>query len=403
MNQPPTEIIHIAVNRWDSMVQREQHLLMGLSEHYRILFIDPPLSCLTVSLGKIHGKRWTFGSRLRQINGRLTVYTPPAFPPFSQKVSWIHRTNTRLLVSRIQRLIQEYSFDNYILGLSWPLWGGVLSQLNPRFSYYDCSDDYLNYPGLKVGKEKIRRAEEKLLRAVDLVFCSGRRLKETKSLLNPNCFLIPNGVELSFFKNGQRNEEVPPDIRKVKKPILGYVGTIGAWLDFDTLIPLARARPDWSIVMIGPVTSRQFSSIMAGVPNLHWLGEKGYHELPDYLRRFDVCLIPFKRDEFTANIYPTKLHQYFGMGKPVVSSFLPDLESFRPWVKFYRHQKEMEEAVQESLKEESGERARERRRIASENTWDRRVNSMIEIFNHYLEERPSPMTTAKRHAETSSA
>jgi hypothetical protein len=87
----------------------------------------------------------------------------------------------------------------------------------------------------------------------------------------------------------------------------------------------------------------------------------------------------------------------------VVSSFLPDLESFRPWVMFYHHQKEMEEAVQESLKEESGERARERRRIASENTWDRRVKSMIEIFNHYLEERTSPMTTAKRDAETCSA
>jgi len=384
MNHPPTEIIHIAVNRWDSMFQREQHLLMELSEYYRVLFIDPPLSCLTVSLGKIHGKRWTFGSRLRQINGRLTVYTPPAFPPFSQKVPWIHRTNTHLLVSRIQRLIREYSFDNYILGLSWPLWGGVLAQLNPRFSYYDCSDDYLTYPGLKVGREKLRKAEENLLRIVDLVFCSGRKLAETKSLLNPNCFLIPNGVELSFFKNGQRNEEAPSDIRKVKKPILGYVGTIGPWLDLDTLIGLAKARPDWSIVMIGPVTSRHFSSIMAGVPNLHWLREKGYYELPGYLKRFDVCLIPFKRDEFTANIYPTKLHQYFGMGKPVVSSFLPDLESFRPWVMFYDDGTEMERAVEISLKEDSGEKALERRRIAGENTWDHRVKAMIEVFNAFL-------------------
>jgi glycosyltransferase involved in cell wall biosynthesis len=384
MNQPPTEIIHIGVNRWDSMVQREQHLLMGLSQHYRVLFIDPPLSCLTVSLGKIHGKRWTFGSRLRQINGRLTVYTPPAFPPFSQKVSWIHRTNTRLLVSRIQRLIQECSFGNYIVGLSWPLWGGVLAQLKPRFSYYDCSDDYLNYPGLKVGRQKMRKAEENLLRAVDLVFCSGRRLMETKALLNPKCFLIPNGVELSFFKNGRENEEVPPDIRAVKKPILGYVGTIGPWLDIDTLISLAKARPDWSVVLIGPVTSGHFSSIMAGVPNLHWLGEKGYRELPGYLKRFDVCLIPFKRDEFTANIYPTKLHQYLGMGKPVVSSFLPDLESFRPWVMFYDGGKEMEKMIEGALRDDSREKALERRRIASENTWDHRVKAMIEVFNAFL-------------------
>jgi glycosyltransferase involved in cell wall biosynthesis len=242
----------------------------------------------------------------------------------------------------------------------------------------------LNYPGLNVGREKIRKAEENLLRTVELVFCSGRKLAETKSRLNPNCFLIPNGVELSFFKNGQKNEEAPPDIGKVKKPILGYVGTIGPWLDFDTLISLAKARPDWSIVMIGPVTSSRFSSTMSGVPNLHWLGEKGYHELANYLRLFDVCLIPFTRDAFTANIYPTKFHQYLAMGKPVVSSYLPDLDPFQPWVIFYDGAKEMERAVDQSLREESEERATERKKIARENTWDQRVKAMIEIFDKYL-------------------
>ncbi len=93
---------------------------------------------------------------------------------------------------------------------------------------------------------------------------------------------------------------------------------------FRHIHPLAKARPDWSIVMIGPVTSKHFSSVMAGVPNLHWLGEKGYDELPNYLKIFDVCLIPFKVDEFTEKIYPTKFHQYLGAGKPVVSSYLPD-------------------------------------------------------------------------------
>ena len=280
MNQPPTEIIHIAVNRWDSMVQREQHLLMGLSDHYRVLFIDPPLSWLTVSLGKIHGKRWTFGSRLRQINGRLTVYTPPAFPPFSQKVSWIHRTNTRLLVSRIRRLIQERSFNNYILGLSWPLWGSLLSQLNPRFSYYDCSDDYLNYPGLKVGKETIRKAEEELLRSVNLVFCSAQRLREAKAVYNRNCFFIPNGVDPSFVLNGQRDEEVPPDMKSIPKPILGYVGTLGEWVDFDAFIRLAKARPEWSIVLIGPLTSGRFSFDADRDPKPLLSGREGLQRTP---------------------------------------------------------------------------------------------------------------------------
>ena len=380
----PNEIVYLAVNRWDSMIQREQHLMMGLSQSYRILFIDPPLSFLTLILGKIRGKKWTFRSRLHRVNDQLIVYTPPAFPPFSQNLSWIHRWNTHSLVSQIKRLTQEISFKNYIFGISWPLWGSVLQELKPRWSYYDCSDDYLNYPGLRADKEKLRRSEEKLLRSVNMVFCSSQRLRGAKSLINPNCFLIPNGVDHSSLEFDQRDKDIPFDMRGIRKPIIGYIGTIGDWLDFDTLIPLAKARPDWSIVMIGPVTTKHFSSIMAGVSNLYWLGEKDYSELPKYLNLFDVCLIPFKANEFTEKIYPTKFHQYLGAGKPVVSSLLPDLESFSPWVVFYHHLKEMEEAVERALKEDSVEKVLERRRIASENTWDRRVAAIVEIFHNYL-------------------
>ena len=53
----PTEIIHIGINRWESMIQREQQLITRLSRSYRILFIDPPLSFLTLSLEKFRGKR----------------------------------------------------------------------------------------------------------------------------------------------------------------------------------------------------------------------------------------------------------------------------------------------------------------------------------------------------------
>lgn len=384
---PPTEIVYLAVNRWDSMIQREQHLMMGLRQSYRILFIDPPLSILTLLLGKIQRKKWTFRSSLRGVNDQLFIYTPPAFPPFSQNLSWIHRWNTHSLVSLIKRLTRELSFNNYVLGISWPLWSSVLRELKPRWSYYDCSDDYLNYPGLGADKERLRRSEEELLRSVNMVFCSSQRLREAKSLINPNCFFIPNGVDLSSLKFDQRDQDIPFDMRGIRKPIIGYIGTIGDWLDFDTLIPLAKARPDWTIVMIGPVTSKHFSSIMARVSNLYWLGEKDYNKLPRYLDLFDVCLIPFKVNEFTEKIYPTKFHQYLGAGKPVVSSYLPDLESFSPWVAFYHHLKEMEEAVERALKEDSEEKTLERRRIASENTWDQRVKSMIDIFNTHFDKK----------------
>ncbi len=382
MDSLPTEIIHIGVNRWDSMIQREQHLILGLSQFYRVLFVDPPLSFLTLSLEKMEGKKRTFRSRLRQVNDRLTVYTPPAYPPFSQKISPIHRWNTRLLASQVKTLAQRLSFKNYILGVSWPLSVGMLRELKPRWSYYDCSDNYPTYPGLKADQKKLFHSEEELLRSVNLVFCSARGLAEVKAAYNPHCFFIPNGVDPSFLLTGEK--EVPRDLKSMRKPILGYMGTIGEWVDFDALTGLARARPEWSIVLIGPLVANRLASVLARVPNLHWLGEKRYGELPAYLRQFDVCLIPFKMNAFTEKIHPTKFHQYLGAGKPVVSSDLPDLKPFSPWVMFYRSLSEMEERVGEALRDDSGEKASERRRIAGENTWDQRVKTIKGIFDKYL-------------------
>ena len=103
----PTEIVYFAVNRWDSMVQREQHLIMRLSHTYRILFIDPPLSFLTILSGKIQGKPWRFKSSLQRINEELLVYTPPAFPPFSQYSQWVNSFHTSLLIFFDQKGAEE--------------------------------------------------------------------------------------------------------------------------------------------------------------------------------------------------------------------------------------------------------------------------------------------------------
>jgi glycosyltransferase involved in cell wall biosynthesis len=387
MDSFPTEIVYFAVNRWDSMVQREQHLMMGLSRTYRVLFVDPPLSFLTILSGKTQGKKWTFRSHLYWVNDQLVVYTPPAFPPFSQYFQWMSSFHTSLLISLTKRMLKKLSFQNFIVGIARPFLSPVIKELSPKLSYYDCMDDYLEFPGWRADKEMLKRFEEELLKSVDLVFCSSQGLKEAKSMFNRNCFLLPNGVDLNLFSDNYSDVEIPPDIKRVKRPIIGYIGTIGERLDFNALISLARARPDWSIVMIGPLTAKRFSSIMTGAPNIYWLGEKGYKELSRYLKIFDVCLIPFEVNEFTKKIYPTKLHQYLAAGKPVVSSQLPDLEPFAPWVEFYSDAKEMVMKIERSLQEDSMEKVLKREKVASENTWDRRVESMVHTFNTFLSER----------------
>ena len=283
--------------------------------------------------------------------------------------------------------MRKLSFKDFILGMARPFLSPVIKKLHPLLSYYDCPDEYREFPGFRADQRLLKKSEEDLLKSVDLVFCSSQWLREDKSHFNKNCFLIPNGVDLELFRNRDSDLENPPDMIGIEKPILGYIGTVGEWLDFDTLKDLARARPDWSIVIVGPSTSKRFYSIMKSPSNIHWLGEKEYHELPKYLRDFDVCLIPFKVNEFTKRIYPTKLHQYLAVGKPVVSSPLPDLESFSSSVEFYTDAKEMEIKIEKLLKEDSERKVLERKRVASENTWDRRIESMVHILDIFLSHR----------------
>ena len=283
--------------------------------------------------------------------------------------------------------MKKLSFKDFILGIARPFLSHVIKKLHPILSYYDCPDDYREFPGLRADKGLLGRSEKDLLKSVDLVFCSSQWLREDKSHFNKNCFLIPNGVDVRLFSSKCLDAEIPADIEVIKKPILGYIGTVGEWLDFNTLIDLARARPDWSIVIIGPLTSKRFSPIMKSAPSIHWLGEKEYKELPKYLRIFDVCLIPFKVNEFTQRIYPTKFHQYLAAGKPVVSSRLPDLEPFSSCVEFYSDVKEMEMKIEKSLKEDSEQKVLERKRVAGENTWDRRVESMVQILDSFIRKR----------------
>jgi hypothetical protein len=66
-----------------------------------------------------------------------------------------------------------------------------------------------------------------------------------------------------------------------------------------------KADPSWSIVMVGPVAKMNPASLPQAA-NLHYLGQQPYARLPAFLKGFDVCLMPFARNEATRSISPTK-------------------------------------------------------------------------------------------------
>jgi len=112
----------------------------------------------------------------------------------------------------------------------------------------------------------------------------------------------------------------------LRRPIIGYIGGLHRFVDYDLLARMARARPLWSWVFVGAITTD--IGELALLPNIHLLGQQPHQDMAHYIGQFDVCLIPYLNNRATATIVPIKLNEYLAAGKPIVSTSLPTICDF---------------------------------------------------------------------------
>jgi hypothetical protein len=184
------------------------------------------------------------------------------------------------------------------------------------------------YKANKFKYRNVRRACDKLTSKSDLVLVSASSLydKYLPKTKNQNIHIASNGFELHRFQ--QSNGAIPDDMRDIKRPIIGFVGTIFPFLDFDLIRYVVDNNRDKSFVFVGgcdgavanrwlPITKR---------PNVVWLGPKSPEIVPSYIRQFDVCLNPFRVDSISEAVNPLKVFEYVALHKPVVSVRMLSLE-----------------------------------------------------------------------------
>ena len=163
-----------------------------------------------------------------------------------------------------------------------------------------------------------------MLARADLVFTGGQSLYEAKRGQHPRVFAFPSSVDAAHFARARRATDDPADQAAIPHPRLGFFGVIDERMDLDLLAAIADARPDWHLVIIGPVVKVDPASYRERA-NIHYLGKKDYQELPGYLAGWDVALLPFAINESTRFISPTKTPEYLAAGKPVVSTPIRDV------------------------------------------------------------------------------
>jgi UDP-galactopyranose mutase len=218
-------------------------------------------------------------------------------------------------------LIRTQGLSEYLLWYYTPMALAFTDHLMPVATVYDCMDELAAFKGAPA---VLKDREAALMERADLVLTGGQSLYEAKRHQHHNIHPFPSSVDVAHFAQARRISEDPSDQAPIPHPRLGFFGVIDERMDIALVDGIAAARPDWHIVLLGPVVKIDFASLPRR-PNIHYLGSKPYEALPGYVAGWDVALLPFARNDATRFISPTKTPEYMAAGKPVVSTSIRDV------------------------------------------------------------------------------
>jgi len=259
-------------------------------------------------------------------------------------------------------------------------WAPLLRDIPFDAMIYDKTDIGNTLRGHYSLEEYADLEQEIIGRSQVLIGASGPLADELKSLSGGGeVTVIPNGVDLARFEEDRLHPVA--ELETLPRPRLGIVATITDWIDTDWLGEAARRYPRWSFVVVGPVTKTADMSPLDGLPNVHLLGKKPPEEVPSIISGLDVCLHLLREGPVRDVNRSTKVWEYLALGKPLVCSWIPDLEDYDPLLYRCRDLPHFFENLEAAVREKDPDRVQERRREAAQNTWASRVKVLFDLLD----------------------
>jgi glycosyltransferase involved in cell wall biosynthesis len=370
---------------WQGDPTSKKHIMRVLSRKNRVLWVNSigmrrPTAAVS-DARRLVAKLRRIVAGVRQVEPNIFVMDPPVLP--LPGVAAAEQLNRIVLAAWLRRLCRRLGLDRPVLWTFLPNVNWLLGRLNERMVVYHCVDEYSEFSG--VPKDVIVRMERDLIRRADVVFTSAEKLCDERRQVNPRTYFIPHGVDVAHFSRAlDPATEIPEEIRRLPKPVIGFFGLLADWVDLDMIGALARARPQWSFALVGKVQTDL--GAVARLPNVHRLGQQPYTALPAYCRGFDVGLIPFRMNELTLRVNPLKLREYLAAGLPVVSTPLPEVVRYNGLVHIAVNEAGFLGAIDAALTERSPEYDRRRVEAMRGESWEARVSDMSDVLEGRLAE-----------------
>jgi glycosyltransferase involved in cell wall biosynthesis len=300
-----SDILCFSHLRWNFVYQRPQHLLSRFSRFYRVIFWEEP----------VFDSFYDYNEVSNEQNSDVWIVVPHIRPGLKPEE-----------ITEAQKILLGHAMKNmaikqYILWYYSPMALLFSDHLQSRLIVYDCMDELSAF---KFASPLLKQQEEKLFRNADIVFTGGISLYDAKKRQHINIHPFPSSIDKEHFFTARVKRDEPADQKDIPGPRLGFYGVIDERINIDLLQKIAEMRPDWHFILVGPIVKIDPASLPCR-DNIHFLGSKSYHELPNYLSGWDIAIMPFALNESTRYISPTKTPEFLAGGKPVISTSINDV------------------------------------------------------------------------------
>jgi glycosyltransferase involved in cell wall biosynthesis len=385
------DIIIVGQQPWDVEIGSNcKNIALELSKHNRVLYVNSPLDRITLLR---HKDTPAIKKRLEVIKGKtnglirlqenLWNYYPDEM---IESINWIknstaytflNKLNNKRFARSIKKAVKQLGFSNYILFNDNDMFRSYYLKelLQPAVSIYYSRDFMLAVDYWKLHGTSM---EPQLIAKSDLCVANSTYLANYCKQHNPNSFYVGQGCDLETFTGYDQQKQAPLDIAYIPKPIIGYVGALQSIrLDINIIRHIAKQRPGWNVVLVGPEDGEFQKSDLHRMPNVHFLGAKNPELLPAYLSAFDVCINPQIVNQVTIGNYPRKIDEYLAMGKPTVATRTEAMSTFAQHVYLADTKEDYVKLIDLALAENSETLQQERVRFAGTHTW---TNNVAEIY-----------------------
>lgn len=388
------DIVIVGQQPWDTAIGSNcKDLAVEFSKHNRVLYVNAPLDRRTgfqqrntdgvkKRMHIISGKQ----DGLEEIAPNLWVYYPDVIV---ESINWVritaifrilNRMNNKRFAKTINKAIGRLNFKNFILFNDNDIFRSyhLKELLNPSLSIYYSRDYMIATPYWgRHGKH----LEPELIKNSDICVANSVYLANYCKKYNPNSFYVGQGCDFEMFNDDDDRIQIPQTLLAIQKPILGYVGAILAIrLDEDILLHLAKERPDWSIVLVGPEDEDFKKSELHNLKNVHFLGAQKPETLSSYIKGFDVCLNPQGINPLTIGNYPRKIDEYLAMGKPTLATKTEAMSVFSNYVYIAETKEAYVTLAEKALKEHNSDLADKRIAFAKTHTWEKNVEEIYKAI-----------------------